>query len=171
METADQTPHPTLDLVIEQTEREFRGHTFNGYSLMETLRAMSAKTAASTETYEGFSAWDNLVHVVFFKFNLTRVLGFADPLLPYPWAEGSFPPISDTSEAAWQRALDYAELVHDTYIGALGSIGPERFSERIEEWDCTVREAIVWMPAHDTYHVAQVRNMGLPELRGLRKNM
>jgi len=170
MNVTPKTAHPTLDLIVEQTEREFRGHTFNGYSLMETLRPMSARTAASTETYEGFSAWDNLVHAIYFKFHLTRVLGFAEPLLPYPWEEGSFPPIPDTSDEAWGRALDYAELVHDTYISALNSIGEERFSERIEEWDCTVREAIVWMPAHDTYHVAQVRNMGLPELQRHRKN-
>ncbi|TVQ23159.1 MAG: DinB family protein [Spirochaetaceae bacterium] len=157
--------HDSLLLIADQTEREFRGHTFNGYSLMETLRPMSAETAARTDTYEGFSAWDNLVHCVYFKFHLTRVLGCADPLLPYPWEEGSFPPVPDTSAEAWAQALHYAERVHDTYMHALEVTDPARFEDRIEEWDCTVKEAIIWIPAHDTYHVAQIRNMGLPELQ------
>lgn len=161
--------HRSLVLIADQTEREFRGHTFNGYSLMETLRPMSADTAARTDTYEGYSAWDNLVHCIFFKFHLTRVLGHAEPLLPYPWQEGSFPPIADTSESAWAHALDYAELVHNTYMQALEHADPSIFEHRIEEWDCTVQEAIIWMPAHDTYHVAQIRNMGLAELQKNRK--
>lgn len=157
--------HATLTLIADQTEREFRGHTFNGYSLMETLRPLSAETAARVDTYEGFSAWDNLVHCIFFKFHLTQVLGHAEPLLPYLWEEGSFPPITDTSDTAWVAALDYAERVHDTYMSALAATDPSRFDEQIQEWDCTVQEAVIWMPVHDTYHVAQIRNMGLPELR------
>ncbi|TVR90861.1 MAG: DinB family protein [Spirochaetaceae bacterium] len=153
-----------FELIIEQSEREFRGHTFNGYSLMETLRPLSASTAASRDTYEGYSAWENLIHCVFFKFHLTRFLGAAETLLPYPWQEGSFPPIPDTSEHAWQAALDYAEKVHDTYIAVLQKLSVHDLERRIEEWECSVREAIIWMPAHDTYHVAQIRNMGLPEL-------
>lgn len=154
-----------LELVIEQTEREFRGHTFNGYSLIETLRPLSAATAASHETYESYSAWENLVHCVFFKFHLTRVLGAAEQLLPYPWKEGSFPDISDTSEHAWNETLAYAEKVHAAYIQRLGTLTEGELDQRIEEWDCTVKEAVIWMPTHDTYHVAQIRNMGLAELR------
>lgn len=159
----------SLLLIIDQTNREFRGHTFNGYSLMETLTKISAITAANTDTYEGYSAWDNLVHCVYFKFYLVRFLKQEKPLLPFPWEEGSFPLIEDTSEDSWQNTLAYAELVHDRYILALQDLTEAELKLRIEPWDCTLEEAIIWIPTHDTYHVAQIRNMGLPEFQKKRK--
>jgi len=158
-----------LTLLIEMADREFRGHTFNGNSLMETLRPLTAKQAADRKTVEGYSAWDNLIHSVYFKFVLLRHLGASAPCEPYPWKEGSFPPILDVSETAWKAALDYAEKVHDALIEALKLLAVSRLSEPFPVWECTLREALLWIPPHDTYHTAQVRNMGLEVFHKPRK--
>jgi len=158
-----------LTLLYDMTDREFRGHTFNGQSLMETLRPLTAAEAADRNTVEGYSAWDNLIHCVFFKYVVVRFLGASAPCDPYPWKEGSFPPIPDVSEAAWAQALAYAELVHDTYLAALKSLDPNRLGEAFPAWECTLGEALIWIPPHDTYHVAQVRNMGLAKFKKPRK--
>jgi len=158
-----------LTLLYDMADREFRGHTFNGQSLMETLRPLTAAEAADRGTVEGYSAWDNLIHCVYFKYVLVRHLGASAPCDPYPWQEGSFPPIPDVSPAAWTKALGYAELVHDTFLGALRSLDPARLSEPFPAWECTLGEALIWIPPHDTYHVAQVRNMGLATFKKPRK--
>jgi len=158
-----------LKLLIEMTDREFRGHTFNGQSLMETLRQLTAAEAADRHTVEGYSAWDNLIHCIYFKFMVVRFLGAAAACHPYPWNQGSFPPIPEISEEAWAKALAYAELVHDTYIAAVSALDPSRLEEPFPEWECTLGEALIWIPPHDTYHVAQVRNMGLTKFKKLRK--
>jgi len=155
----------SLDLIIRLAEAEYRGPSMNGSSLMETLRPLSASTAANRETYEGFSPWDNLVHCIYFKYFLARHLGVSSILEPYPWEEGSFPPLLDISEKAWKEALDYSDLVHDTLIKALHDLDPGRLEERVEKWDRSLGEAISWIPAHDSYHVGQIRSMGLEELR------
>lgn len=165
---------PRLELIHNQTEREFRGHTFNGKSLMETCRPLTAGQAFDTKTYEGFSAWDNLAHCVYFKFVLLRHLGGAGPVEPYPWKEGSFPPAPETptpvaTEASWRASLDYAEAVHDAYQHTLETLDGGRLSEAFDLWECTLGDAIVWVATHDTYHTAQIRNMGLEIFRKPRK--
>lgn len=154
-----------LPVLADQAEREFRGHTFNGYSLLETVRTLDAVTAASTDTYEGYCVWDNVVHVVYFKYFVLRELGLSEPLEPYPWEEGSFPPLVDTSAEAWTRALAYAERVHDAYVAAVRALDERLLESRIDQWECSLLEALIWIPTHDTYHTAQIRNMGLPSLR------
>ena len=158
-----------LGLLLDMTEREFRGHTFNGQSLMETLIPLSAHEAADRNTVEGYSAWDNLVHCVFFKYVVLRHLGATAAVDPYPWKEGSFPPIPDVSETAWRTALAYAEKVHDGYMQAVRDLDEARLTEAFPAWDCTLGEALIWIPPHDTYHVAQVRNMGLARFKKPRK--
>lgn len=158
-----------LRLLYEMADREFRGHTFNGKSLMETLRPLSAAEAADRRTVEGYSAWDNLIHCVYFKYVVVRHLGASAPCDPYPWKEGSFPPIPDVTEEAWKQALDYAERVHDTFLEALKTLDEARLSEPFPVWECTLGEALIWIPPHDTYHVAQVRNMGLEAFKKPRK--
>jgi hypothetical protein len=158
-----------LSLLRDMADREFRGHTFNGQSLMETLRPLTAAEASDRNTVEGYSAWDNLLHCIFFKFVVVRFLGASGPCEPYPWKEGSWPPILDVSEAAWTRALDYAELVHNQFLAAVEALDPARLGEAFPAWDCTLGEALIWVPPHDTYHVAQVRNMGLERFKKARK--
>lgn len=158
-----------LKLLLDMADREFRGHTFNGQSLMETLRPLTAAEAADRNTVEGYSAWDNLLHCIYFKYVVVRFLGASGPLDPYPWKEGSFPPIPDISEEAWKAALDYAEKVHDAFLGAVANLDPARLGEAFPAWECTLGEALIWVPPHDTYHTAQVRNMGLAKYKKPRK--
>ncbi len=158
-----------LNLLLDMADREYRGHTFNGQSLMETLRPLTAAEAADRNTVEGYSAWDNLLHCVFFKYVVVRHLGASGPCDPYPWKEGSFPPIPDISDEAWKKALDYSDLVHSTFLAAVRNLDEGRLGEPFPAWDCTLGEALIWIPPHDAYHVAQVRSMGLARFKKPRK--
>ncbi|NNM54057.1 MAG: DinB family protein [Spirochaetales bacterium] len=156
---------PDLQLLAEMADREFRGHTFNGQSLMETLRQLTPEEAADRNTVEGYSAWDNLVHCIFFKYAVVRHLGNSAFCDPYPWQEGSFPPILDVSPQAWSSALGYAEKVHEAFTVTVRGLDTSHLNDPFPAWDCTLSEALLWIPPHDTYHTAQVRNMGLARFR------
>jgi uncharacterized damage-inducible protein DinB len=160
---------PRIDLIHQQTEREFRGHTFNGKSLIETCRALTAEQAFDSNTYEGFTAWDNLAHCVYFKFVLLRYLGGAVSVEPYPWKEGSFPPAPAATPESWAHSLDYAEAVHNAYQNTLETFDGNRLTETFAPWECTLGDGLVWVATHDTYHTAQIRNMGLEAFRKPRK--
>lgn len=156
---------PELKLVAELADREFRGHTFNGYSLMETVNSLSADEASSTDSYEGYSAWSILAHCVYYKFYLLRFLGSAGAVEPYRWSEDSFPVIADRSEQAWKDARAYANEVHVAFLAMLQELEPSQLELRIPAWDCMVKEAILWLAAHDSIHNGQIRNMGIKSLR------
>jgi len=156
---------PELKLVAELADREFRGHTFNGYSLMETVNSLRAEEAVSTDSYEGYSAWSILAHCVYYKFYLLRFLGLSGAVEPYRWNEDSFPVIPDQSEQAWEDARAYANEVHEAFLAMLQDLEARQFELKIPAWDCTVQEAILWLPAHDSIHNGQIRNMGIKSLR------
>lgn len=159
-----------LALFHELSEREFRNGSFNGPSLLATCKALSAEEAARTDTYEGYSAWDNLVHCLWFKVLILRELGGAGDIEPYPWPEGSFPHLTDFSPEAWAAALEYAEKVHEATQKMLASLDGQTLSSTFKPWDCELGSAIAWLVGHDIYHNAQIRNMGLPSLRKPRKH-
>lgn len=154
-----------LELIAELADREFRGPSFNGNSLMETVRGLSAAEAASTDTYEGYSAWSVLAHCVYYKYFLLRFLGQSAPLEPYPWTEDSFPQPADHGEGAWEDAMVYAIKVHEAFIALLNDMDRETLGRTIPAWDCTVKDAVVWLASHDTVHNGQIRNMGIERLR------
>jgi uncharacterized damage-inducible protein DinB len=153
-----------LKLISELADREFRGPTFNGHPLMETVNSLSAQEAGSTDTYEGYSAWSTLAHCVYYKYFLLRFFGLSAAVEPYPWTEESFPVITDQSDQAWAEARSYAVKVHENFLALLQGLVPGQLEQKIPAWDCTVSDAIVWLASHDCSHNGQIRNMGLKSL-------
>jgi len=49
---------------------------------------------------------------------------------------------------------------HNAYVAALRILPAEKLGEKMA-FGCTWAETIAWMTTHDTYHIAQIRNMGL----------
>jgi uncharacterized damage-inducible protein DinB len=155
---------PELKLIAELADREFRGPTFNGHPLMETVNTLSAEEASSTDTYEGYSAWSILAHCVYYKYFLLRFLGLSAAVEPYKWAEDSFPVITDQSDQAWVEARSYAVEVHEAFLALLQGLESEQMVLEIPAWKCTVSELIVWLASHDCNHNGQIRNMGIKSL-------
>jgi uncharacterized damage-inducible protein DinB len=158
-----------IDWIIRMANQEFRGKSLNGTSLMETCRVLTAEEAVSKDTYEGFSAWDNLVHCLYFKWEILKELGEEGPVSPYPWAEGSFPPIDRTSQKDWEASLDYAEKLHDRLMEVLQEQPESRFDQEYPKQKTSLKDAVLFIANHDTYHTAQIRNMGLASFYRPRK--
>lgn len=154
-----------VEMIIEITNREYKGHSFNGPSLVKTLNALTMEQILSRETYEKFSAWKITLHLMYFKYKLLHFINPESPIT-FDYAHESFPnPPEDKSPESWKKTLSDMDKIHEAYIQELENIPENEFSERIEEWDCTIKEAIIWMTTHDTYHTAQIRNMGLKNLK------
>ena len=61
--------------MIELSNQECLTGSFNGPALVETLRSLSPAEAASTDTYEGYSAWTVALHVLYYKQMIAREIG------------------------------------------------------------------------------------------------
>jgi hypothetical protein len=165
-------------LALDYADAEFNGRSFNGKSFMATLRSLDAAAAAGTATWEGYCAWETLIHVAYCKYliatELEEVLppgkrtGRIGELEPYPWAktlEVFAPPPAETSPAAWSRDLDYLERVHEVCMAVIRRATPAELGSTMPSWGIPFGQALAWFLSHDAYHAAQLRNMGVPGLK------
>lgn len=143
---------------------EFAGPSFNGPSLVETLRALSAAEAASTDTYEGYSAWAVALHVLYFKYKIGTELGAKLP--SYDHDDNGWPALpADTSEANYTAMVDELVAFHEPVVDAYRNATPEKLEEPMPGWKVPLGKAFAWLVAHDANHNAQIRNMGLASLK------
>jgi len=152
------------EMIISIANQEFAGPSLNGPALIETLRSLAPEEAASTDTYEGYSAWGVALHVLYFKHLVASELGAEVP--PYNYEPVGFPKQpAETSRAAWDTLIGELELTHAGLIAAVEGASEERLNEIHESWKMPVWNSLMWAISHDTNHTAQIRSMGLPSLR------
>lgn len=153
----------SLSLLIWLTESEYNGGSFNGPNLIKTLKSLTMEQVTTEETYEGYAVWGIVLHLMQWKHFLARELGDAT-LGDFPYEGENWPALpEERSEAAWFRTLSEQDEIHEAYMAALRAFPEKRLGEKMV-WGCAFGEAIAWMATHDTYHIAQIRNMGLKDL-------
>ncbi len=152
------------ELLIDLSNRECVSGSLNGPALIETLRSLSPDEAASTDTYEGYSAWSVALHVLRFKHVVADGLGATLPAYEYERADFPKPP-ADITQAAWDKAIADIEATQRGFVDALAAATDEKLDETFPAWKIPLGRAVAWVVSHDTNHNAQIRNMGLAGLR------
>jgi hypothetical protein len=163
----------SFDLLADLADAEFDGESYNGKSLMATLSELDAKAAAAPSDYEGYSAWSVALHVAYCKWIVAKALldeAGKSRLGPYPYpaGNGGFAEAPEPSQDAWVGLLAYLRVVHGEAIGAMRECGEKRFDRELPEWGIPAGKAAVWLCSHDSYHTAQIRNMGIPAYKSKR---
>ena len=145
------------------TDAEYRGGSFNGKSLIETVKGYTLEQVKSTDTFENYTVWGIVLHNMYFKW---MVIKFIDPDNPtqFDYEKTDWPSIpgEGTSED-WNKTLKDSDMIHDEYMKQLGNLVPEGLEREVDEWKCPLGQAVAWIATHDSYHAAQIRNMGLKE--------
>lgn len=151
--------------VLDYADAEFSGPSFNGDSLLATLRSLTPALAASKSTYEGYSAWSVAVHVAWFKYFIGRSLGGLEAVGDFPYAhdEEGFGEDRPVDAAAWNGLIAYLERIHGLTAALIRKLDAARAAETMPEWQIPYGRAVAWYLGHDSYHIAQIRNMGLPK--------
>ena len=147
--------------LMQVTEAEYRGKSFNGKSLVDTVRGYSLEQVKSTDTFENYTVWGIVLHNMYCKW---MVLKFIDPSNPmeFSYEASDWPPIPGQGKAEdWAKTLDDSDRIHDEYLRQLGKLAPEALDETVDDWKCPLGQTVAWIATHDSYHVAQIRNMGL----------
>jgi hypothetical protein len=153
-----------LSNALDGMEAEFRGKSWNGLSLMATLGKLTASEAAATTTWEGYSAREVALHCAKCKRIIALELGAAVPDWPFsdePW----FPSPPDASEESWARDKALLSTCHDAVMKALRAFPESRLDETMAIWDSPWGQVLAWFAAHDAFHGAMIRSMGLPSLK------
>ena len=114
--------------LADQIRRAFDGDAWHGDSVVEILQGVNAKMAAAHPIKNAHSIWELVLHIAAWDgAALTRIGGTAVHLVD----EQNFPPVKDTSDAAWRKAIEHAKDIHNTLVKAVTAFPDSRLHEQV----------------------------------------
>src|SRR5271166_532337 len=94
----------------DQIRRAFDGEAWHGDSVTQILADVDAKTAAAHPIKKAHSVWELVLHIAAWDDACLRRAGGKAVSLK---DAQNFPPVKDTSEAAWREAVKQLKSTHD----------------------------------------------------------
>src|SRR5450631_1972901 len=88
--------------IADQLRRASNGKAWHGDSVFQILKGVTAAQAAARPIKSGHTIWELVLHIAAWDGVVLRRLGGVAVALS---AKKNFPPVKDTSEAAWRKAL------------------------------------------------------------------
>ena len=114
--------------LADQIRRAFEGEAWHGDSLLELLDGVNAKLAAAHPIEGAHSIWELVLHIAAWDgAALNRTGGTAVELHD----KQNFPPVEDTSEAAWRKAMEHAKSVHNQLVTAVAASPDSRLHQQV----------------------------------------
>jgi uncharacterized damage-inducible protein DinB len=142
--------------IADQLRRAFRGEAWHGDSLLEILNGVAAAQAAARHIPHAHTIWELVLHVAAWDGAVRRRLaGQAVTLTD----DLNFPPVRDTSEAAWRKAVEHVRRVHDELIQAVSEFPDTRLAEQVPGMQgahYTYYYMLHGAVQHELYHAGQI---------------
>ena len=114
--------------LADQIRRAFEGEAWHGDSLLELLKGVNAATAAAKPIKNAHSIWELILHIAAWD-DIVRQRTGGKAVMPTD--EQNFPPVKDTSEAAWQKTLEDARRAHNELVKAVAAFPDSRLQEQV----------------------------------------
>jgi hypothetical protein len=158
-----------IELHLKMLDDAFSHNGWHGASLMPTLRGLSLQQLTFNETCEGYTAWGVALHCAYWKYRARRrlfdrcfgeegVSRFARG--PADWPDL---PVEKTAET-WQADFDLLKTEHELLKQTVARLSPGQLTAIDEKSGKPHAVQVYGVAAHDAYHTAQIRNMGVPGL-------
>ena len=142
-----------VERIQNQLERAFTGEAWHGPSLLELLADVDATKAAAHPIAGAHSIWELVLHIATWDKTVASRLGGNSGKVS---AEENFPAINDTSEAAWQQAIETLKRNHRELIEAMSSVEESRLDAPVVEGMSSVYVHMHGAVQHDLYHAGQI---------------
>ena len=142
--------------LADQIRRAFDGDAWHGDSVLELLNGVNAKTAEAHPIKNAHSIWELVLHIAAWDGAvLTRIGGTAIQLVD----EQNFPPVKDTSEAAWGNAIEHAKQTHNELVQAVAAFPDSRLQEQVPGKSQSYYNFFYLFSGivqHELYHAGQI---------------
>ena len=142
-----------IERIETQLKLAFEGGAWHGPGVLETLDGVSARQAAARPIPGVHSIWELVLHIAAWERACCRRLTGDRAELS---AKEDWPPVNDTSEAAW--AMTKAALIegHQKLRESIAFLNEGRLDEPILENMRSVYVTIHGAIQHDLYHAGQI---------------
>src|SRR5271168_290343 len=142
--------------IADQLRRAFDGNAWHGDSLFEILEGVTAAQGTARPIKSAHSIWELVLHIAAWDDAVRQRLGGVAVTLSD--AE-NFPPVTDTSEAAWRAALTQVRLAHHGLLAAVGGLPDSRLYDLVpgkEGGHYTFYYMLHGVVQHELYHAGQI---------------
>ena len=143
--------------ILDQLKRAYDGEAWHGPPLRTILADVTAAQAAAHPLPKAHSIWELVLHIAAWEKAAWNVLEGIPINVP---PEANFPPVSDTSEAAWHEALATLEATHHALRAAIDRITDDDLKTLVDNEDTGRRYSIYILLhgviQHDLYHAGQI---------------
>ena len=142
--------------IADQLRRAFHGDAWHGDSVFEILGGVTATQAAKRPIPGAHSIWELVLHIAAWDGAVLRRIGGVEVKLSD--AE-NFPPVTDTSEAAWRQALAEMRRVHEELITDVAALPDYRLEQPVpgkEGAHYTFYYMLHGVVQHELYHAGQI---------------
>lgn len=151
-----------VDRIADQHARAFAGPAWHGPAVFEVLQGVSARGAAARPVAGGHSIWEIVLHVAVWEWVVARRLAgkTADPTPAQDW-----PPVGDTSAAAWKRALKLLERRHREAHRVIAALTDASLRKPVPGASYSAYVLAHGAGQHGIYHAGQIALLKKARLR------
>jgi uncharacterized damage-inducible protein DinB len=142
--------------IADQLRRAFDGEAWHGDALFEILEGVTADRASARPIKSAHSIWELVLHIAAWDDAVRQRLGGVAVTLSD--AE-NFPPVTDTSEAAWRAALTQVRRAHHDLLAAVAGLPDSRLYDLVpgkEGGHYTFYYMLHGVVQHELYHAGQI---------------
>jgi hypothetical protein len=143
-----------LARIDDELRRAYDGDCWHGPPLRQVLSGVTAQAAAARHPQLAHSIWAMVNHVaawvevVTLRIREWRAIETPDA--------GDFPPVPDTSGAAWAAALEGLDHRHGELLRVVGSLEASRLDEIVPGKDYPLAVMLHGTTQHYAYHAGQI---------------
>lgn len=146
-----------IERIRDQFQRAFDGQAWHGPSVFSLLDGVTAEQAAAHPIPGAHSIWELTLHIAAWEDACRRRLE-GDPAQLTD--DENFPPISDTSAAAWENAKAKLKEVHRRLLNVIATTDDSRLDQPImDSAEIPFSSAYVTLHGgvqHSLYHAGQI---------------
>jgi uncharacterized damage-inducible protein DinB len=147
-------PTREVERIADQLRRAFTGNAWHGPALAEILSEISSEKAAQKPIRAAHSIWEIVNHIAVWESVVRRRLEGAviDELPP----EQDWPPVTDTSEAAWRQTLASLKQGNQQLCKAIAQLSDTRLNDTVHPKEYSLYVMLHGVVQHHLYHAGQI---------------
>ena len=154
-------------LLVDILDDAFEGAGWHGpHNLINTIGGLTLDKLVFPSPHEGYCIWQIVLHCAYTKWNARKVL-IGDRAEAFDRSPADFPSLPTVrSMETWRKDLALLNVQHAELRQVVRDFPSELLWKNAtgQEKDQANVKYIYGVAAHDIYHTAQIRNMGIPGL-------
>ncbi|MCC6964621.1 MAG: DinB family protein [candidate division Zixibacteria bacterium] len=142
-----------IERILDQLHRSMYGEAWHGPAVMELLAEIDAKAAAAKPIERAHSIWELALHIAAWQGAVrTRIGGKAVELSD----EQDWPPVTDTSKAAWELAVRGLRGSYEQLRDAIAGLDDQALLMPVPGRQHNLYFLIHGVIQHNLYHAGQI---------------